>query len=393
MGGATTSAVHTAVKLAPLYDGLVLYGGDASRTSVLAKRLATKRTHFIEEFKAEQTEIRDAYNEHHAPLTPYEEANRIVSEERRVKSEERGVKNEERRTKNNLEDGGNSDSSLFTLHSSFFTLHSSLLKDLIDWRMFLLFWGFKGETLQQLLVNPEAEKTLRKGKQFLEKCIEDNSLEVEALYKIEPAIRRRNDIVLCEDGQTLPMLRSQSAAYHYRCLADFFDEKQPSPIGLFVVTARPLQEPKDEEERLMMHALCARLAEAAAEWLEEKVKRLKGEKVKNGNRHESNASTFQLFNFSTLRVAFGYATCPDHSLKRIVFDRLEAEQKLNVKLTDHYSIQPSTSVCGLIIWHPEAKYFPVGRIDRDQLRDYCQRRGITEEEGEQLLSKFIVQGK
>ena len=130
VGGATTSAVHTAVKLAPLYDGLVLYGGDASRTSVLAKRLTTKRTHFIEELKAEQTEIRDAYNEHHVPLTPYEEANRIVSEERRVKSEERGVKseergvkNEERRTKNNLEDGGNSDSSLFTLHSSFFTLH------------------------------------------------------------------------------------------------------------------------------------------------------------------------------------------------------------------------------------------------------------------------------
>jgi 5-methyltetrahydrofolate--homocysteine methyltransferase len=91
-----------------------------------------------------------------------------------------------------------------------------------------------------------------------------------------------------------------------------------------------------------------------------------------------------------LRVAFGYATCPDHSLKRIVFDRLQAEQKLHVTLTDHYSIQPSTSVCGLLIYHPKAKYFPVGRIDRDQLCDYCQRRGITIEEGEQLLSKFIA---
>ena len=393
VGGATTSAVHTAVKLAPLYDGLVLYGGDASRTSVLAKRLATKRAHFIEELKAEQTEIRDAYNEHHAPLTPYEEANRIVSEERRVKSEERGVKNEERRTKNNLEDGGNSDSSLFTLHSSFFTLHSSLLKDLIDWRMFLLFWGFKGETLQQLLVNPEAEKTLRKGKQFLEKCIEDNSLEVEALYKVEPAIRRGNDIVLCEDGQTLPMLRSQSAAYHYRCLADFFDEKRPSPIGLFVVTAHPLQEPKDEEERLMMHALCARLAEAAAEWLSSEERRVKSEESKLLAIPDCNSDSSLFTLHSSLRVAFGYASCPDHSLKRIVFDRLDAERKLNITLTDHYSIQPSTSICGLFINHPEAKFFPVGRIDRDQLRDYCRRRGITEEEGEQLLSKFIVQGK
>jgi 5-methyltetrahydrofolate--homocysteine methyltransferase len=156
------------------------------------------------------------------------------------------------------------------------------------------------------------------------------------------------------------------------------------------VTARPLQEPANEEERLMTHALCARLAEAGAEWLGEKVKKLKIEKVKEEEGLHEDVSTFQLFNFSTLRVAFGYATCPDHSLKRIVFDRLEAEQRLDVSLTDHYSIQPSTSVCGLFISHPEAKYFPVGRIDREQLTDYCQRRSISIEEGEQLLSKFIA---
>ena len=92
-----------------------------------------------------------------------------------------------------------------------------------------------------------------------------------------------------------------------------------------------------------------------------------------------------------MRFAFGYASCPDHSLKRIVFDRLDAEQKLNISLTDHYSIQPSTSVCGLFIKHPEVAYFPVGRIDREQLADYCQRREITIEEGENLLSKFITQ--
>lgn len=235
--------------------------------------------------------------------------------------------------------------------------------------MFLLFWGFKGETLPQLLVNPEAEKTLKKGKQFLESLLQKGLLKVETLYKEEPAKRQGNDIVLTDDGQTLPMLRSQSATHHFRCLADFFDEQQPSPIGLFLVTARPLLEPSSEEERLMTHALCARLAEAGAEWLQRQ--HYTGEKL--------------------MRVAFGYATCPDHSLKRIVFDRLEAEQKLDVTLTDHYSIQPSTSVCGLFIRHPEAQYFPVGRIDRDQLADYCQRRKITIEEGENLLSKFITQ--
>ena len=350
VGGATTSAVHTAVKLAPLYDGLVVYGGDASQTSVLAKRLSSGFAHFIEQMKAEQGQIRDAYNEHHAPLTPYEEANKrspLLAPP--------------------LGECPNASASTTIIALPQRGSGEGAILSLIDWRMFLLFWGFKGETLTQLLTNPEAEKTLHEGKRFLESCMEKDLLKVDILYKVEPARRQGNDIVFTEDGQHLPMLRSQSAAQHYRCLADYFDEEQPSPVGLFVVTARPTQESADETERLMMHALCARLAEAAAEWL--------SSSMDNGQW--------------SMRVAFGYATCPDHSLKRIVFDRLQAEQKMNVSLTDHYSIRPSTSVCGLLISHPEATYFPVGRIDQEQLKDYCRRRGITTEEGESLLSKYI----
>ena len=368
VGGATTSAVHTAVKLAPLYEGLVIYGGDASQTSVLAKRLSSKNAHFIEEYETEQQQIRNAYNEHHAPLTPYEEANRLAPHY-------------------NWKTGNPINVQCSSLRSgaggTMFNVQCEELLPLIDWRMFLLFWGFKGETMRQLLVNPEAEKTLREGKEYLEKAISEDLLEVQTLYKTELATRKGNDIVFCSDGQTLPMLRSQSAAYRYRCLADYFDEEQPSPIGLFVVTARPKQEPTDEPERLMMHALCARLAEAGAEWLTDTIR-------PSHNGKESSPFMGELEGVRPLRVAFGYASCPDHSLKRIVFDRLDAEQKLGITLTDHYSIQPSTSICGLFISHPEASYFPVGRIDRDQLTDYCRRRGITVEEGEQLLSKFIV---
>lgn len=343
VGGATTSAVHTAVKLAPLYDSLVIYGGDASQTSVLAKRLSSDSAHFIEQMKAEQGQIRDAYNEHHSPLTPYEEANKLRPQYHWQNSESVNVQ------------------------CSMPNVQCRHLLSLIDWRMFLLFWGFKGETLTLLLTNPEAEKTLHEGKRFLESCIEKDLLKVDILYKVEPAIRQGNDIVFTEDGQHLPMLRSQSAAQHYRCLADFFDEEQPSPVGLFVVAAQPTRESADETERLMMHALCARLAEAAAEWL--------SSSMENGQW--------------SMRVGFGYATCPDHSLKRIVFDRLQAEQKMTVSLTDHYGIRPSTSVCGLLVSHPEATYFPVGRIDQEQLKDYCRRRGISVEEGENLLSKYI----
>ena len=359
VGGATTSTVHTAVKLAPLYDGCVVHGGDASQTSLLAKHLQMDAETTIVQIKAEQQTLRDAYEEHHAPLTPYAEAN----------SKAPILNNYEWQETNELSD-------------YYGNIPITDLTTLIDWRMFLLFWGFKGETLQQLLVNPEAERTLKEGQKYLQRAIEQDSIEVKALLHYVPAKRRGNDIVLAAHsvlagyasekyGNTvLPMLRSQSATGHYLCLSDYFDEQASTPLGLFTIVARPKQQPADEGDRLMSHAICARLAEACAEHLQ----------------HLSTISS----QFSLLRVAFGYATSPDHSLKRIVFDLLEVEDKLNVTLTDHYSIQPSTSICGIFICHPDAHYFPVGRIDEDQLADYCQRRSISVAEGEQLLSKYIV---
>ena len=344
VGGATTSTVHTAVKLAPLYEGCVAYGGDASQTSLIAKHLQMDATTTIAQIKAEQQELREAYEEHHAPLTPYAEANAKAPQ-----------------------------LASFTSHLSCpsnIVPQTSDLLPLIDWRMFLLFWGFKGETLQQLLVNPEAERTLKEGQDFLAKAIEDNSIRLEVLHRFETAKRQGNDIVL-ESGKVMPMLRSQSTAGHYLCLADYFDTKEVTPIGLFVIACQPKVKSEDEGERLMSHAICARLTEACAEWLQKTI-------------------IAQADMPSLLRVGFGYATCPDHSLKRIVFDELDAERQMNVTLNDHYSIQPSTAICGLFITHPEARYFPVGRIDEAQLADYCQRRGINLDEGEQLLSKYIA---
>ena len=386
VGGATTSLVHTAVKLAPLYDGCVVHGGDASQTSLLAKHLQMDAETTIAQIKAEQQTLRDAYEEHHAPLTPYAEANELGMRKvkcRMVGNADCTMNNEEFFTRHSLIAKGD--------HSPII-IQNSTLEPLIDWRMFLLFWGFKGETLQQLLVNPEAERTLEEGKDYLQRAIEQQTIEVQSLLHFVPAKRHGNDIVLTgssacahsvlaglasekTDGTVLPMLRSQSTTGHYLCLADFFDEERPTPLGLFTVVARPKVQLTDEAERLMSHAICARLAEACAEWLTQS----------SVCRDAIETNTTAL-----LRVAFGYATCPDHSLKRIVFDLLDAERQLDIKLTDHYSIQPSTSICGLFICHPDAHYFPVGRIDEEQLADYCQRRGISVAEGEQLLSKYIA---
>ena len=363
VGGATTSPIHTAVKLAPLYDGCVVHGGDASQTSLLAKHLQMDADATIAQIKAEQQILRDAYEEHHAPLTSYAEANRMAP------------------VINHGLHGLNG----FPVESEYSgPVAVTDLLPLIDWRMFLLFWGFKGETLQQLLVNPEAERTLNEGKQYLQRAIEQGTIEVQTLLRFVSAKRRGNDIILTgfaseKDGTTiLPMLRSQSATGHYLCLADYYDEQQSTPLGLFTIVARPKEQPADEAERLMSHAICSRLAEACAEHLQ----RSAFFATPHAQREDVQCSM--------LRVAFGYATCPDHSLKRIVFDLLDAEQQLDITLTDHYSIQPSTAICGLFICHPDARYFSVGRIDEEQLADYCQRRGISVAEGEQLLSKYIA---
>lgn len=364
VGGATTSALHTAVKLAPLYtDGCVIYGGDASRTAVLAKRLQMNQTETTAEIKAEQQQLCEAYdNSHQTPLTPYTEANAKAPQL---------TYDDHYPTVEDMEQAvalltaaltGGTDVPPASQPSPL-----SSICELIDWRMFLLFWGFKGETLPQLLVNPEAAKTLNEGKQWQADAIASDSLRLQLLTHVEAATRRGNDIVLA-DGSVLPMLRSQSASTgHYHCLSDFFDGQKPRPLTLFTIVATPKDQPIDEQQRLMSHAICSRLAEATAEWLQQSIAQGR----------------------PSLRPAFGYASCPDHSLKRIVFDRLEAERRLGIFLTDHYSIQPSTAICGMLFTHPAARYFPVGRIDREQLTDYCLRRGITEAEGEGLLSKYL----
>ncbi|MBQ4387104.1 MAG: methionine synthase [Prevotella sp.] len=347
VGGATTSAVHTAVKLAPLYDGCVIYGGDASQTSVLAKKLQIDPEGTVRQVKAEQQQIREAYQEHHAELASYAEANAQAPQL-------------------SMADDGYPTLAELTARIPPVDVPIAHVSEFVDWRMLLLFWGFKGETLQQLLVNPEAEKTLYEGRAWLDKAVAESNVRLQLLVRFEQTLRHGNDLML-GDGQVLPMLRSQSQTGHYLSLADFFDEQRPRPLGLFTIVAQPVNAPADDAERLMGHAVCARLAEACAEWLQQHL---------YGSRR-------------VLRAAFGYASCPDHSLKRIVFDRLQAEQQLGITLTDHYSIQPSTAVCGMFIAHAEARYFPVGRIDSVQLEDYCQRRGITLEEGERLLSKYL----
>lgn len=335
VGGATTSAVHTAVKLAPLYSGGVIYGGDASSTSVFAKKYLAHPAQELAVLRQRQQQLRHVYAaSHKMALMPYGQA---CASAPRLEAVQCYPRRREVPLQVSIEQ----------------------VEPLIDWHMLLHYWGFKpGQESSE-----QARSTLAAARQQLEQVKRDSSIALRAVVKYYDACRQGNDIVL-DNGTRLPMLRAQSG----KCesLADFFPEQGTAPIGLFCVTAvDQLREgdPKDFEH-LMQQGLAARLAEAAAQWLQEQL-------YKPGD--------------VVIRPAFGYATCPDHSLKAVVVDALDARELLGLSLTESYMIVPATSVCGLLVAHPEAHYFAVGKIDRDQLADYARRRRLPVEEVEKLL--------
>lgn len=333
VGGATTSPIHTAVKLATIYSAGVVHGNDASSTSVLAKKYIANPHKLVSDVKAEQAKIRDQYFNRNIELIPFKDANSKAPKYNHNSS---------------------------TQPQAFNPPTVADVVEYVDWRMLLHFWGF-GANQQD---SEEARATLAEAKQLLEQLVKNVEVELKVSLKFTEAHSRQNDIV-CADGTVLPMLRQQSG----KCesLADFFPQAgNKASIVLFCITTDTKQKVSDEKS-LMRHALCARIAEATAEYLQ---------------RH--------LFpNKNAIRPAFGYSACPDHSLKKTVVDALGGEQTVGVRFTANFSMNPSTAICGMMIPHPAAHYFSIGKIGQDQFVDYCQRRGFTKEEGEKHLNQNL----
>lgn len=334
VGGATTSPLHTAVKLATAYSGAVVHGNDASATSVLAKKYVANPQMLIHEVKVSQELLREKYSNRHTAIVPFEAANAHAPHH------------------------------ACTTAAPVRQFSAPAISDIveyIDWRMLLHFWGFRTDQQQ----SPEAQDTLAKAKKLLEELIQSNELTLRVNVKHTEAYADGNDIV-CANGTVLPMLRQQSGKFE--SLADFFPQNGgEAPLDLFCITTSTKSKVPDTDKSLMVHALCARITEAAAEYMLQSL--YPGENV--------------------IRPAFGYSACPDHSLKKIVVDALGGEEKVGVKFTANYSMTPSTAICGMIIAHPDAHYFSIGKIGRDQFSDYCRRRGFTEVEGEKHLNQNL----
>ena len=346
VGGATTSTVHTAVKLAPRYDYGVIQGGDASRTAGIMKRLLSDRSSYLAQVKAEQEKIRGQYYHKQDRLLPYTEAQTLAPV---------------------------FDRESYRLPASFGE-HNLLgknmdLQDLIakiDWTPFFHFWGFKGKFPEIIHQHEEADRTYQAALEMLGTVIAGNEFEASIVVNFFDAYAEDDEIVL-DNGHRLPMLRQQKAGQECLSLSDYICPKAygTSTIGLFALKVADKQGSCNchDFSHLLRESLCARLTEALAEWMQEQLSE----------------------GLSLIRPAFGYSACPDHSLKKDVFDLLDAPSKIGVSLTTSYAIYPTTSLCGMLIAHPAARYFSIGKIGADQLTDYCTKRAITLEEGKRLL--------
>jgi 5-methyltetrahydrofolate--homocysteine methyltransferase len=381
IGGATTSRQHTAVRIAPEYSGPTVHVLDASRvTGVVSALLDRERRILLDrENRAEQERLRALHAERGSkPLLALAEARA-----RRTPIEWRA------------ED----------LAIPAFTgvrlveLEVGELRRYIDWQFFFHAWELKGRypaILDDPVKGAAARELLEAANALLDEIATEGSLRARGVYGFWPARAEGDDIVL-DGGLRFPMLRQQADhgdTRPNRSLADYVAPAETGladHVGAFAVAIHGADElaerfvaERDDYRAIMVRALADRLAEAFAEKLHETARRewyapdeaLSGEDLIRER-------------FRGIRPAFGYPACPDHSEKRRLLTLLRAE-RVGIGLTESCATTPPASVSGIYLAHPQARYFSVGRIDRDQVADYAERKGIAIDEAERWLGPNLA---
>ncbi|WP_434774219.1 methionine synthase [Pseudomonas oryzihabitans] len=385
IGGATTSKAHTAVKIEPQYkNDAVVYVTDASRAVGVATQLLSKelKTGFVERTRADYVEVRERT------------ANRSARTERL--SYEKAVANKP--AFNWL--GYKAPKPTFTGARVLEDIDLAVLAEYIDWTPFFISWDLAGKyprILTDEVVGEAATALFHDAQAMLSKLIDEKLIKARAVFGFWPANQVRDDDleVYGEDGQplaTLHHLRQQTIKPQGKpnlSLADFVAPKESGVtdyMGGFIVTAgigaeelaKDYERKGDDYNSIMVKALADRLAEACAEWLHEQVRK----------EHWGYAADETLDNealireqYKGIRPAPGYPACPDHTEKAALFKLLDPEASFNeagrsgVFLTEHYAMFPAAAVSGWYFAHPEAQYFAVGKIDKDQVGSYTERKG------------------
>ena len=393
IGGATTSRIHTAVKIAPVYSGAVVQVLDASRSVPVVNSLLNPSLspNYIAELKKEQAGLRES----HAARTTSKKY--LTLTEARLKRP--SLQWDETTVYKPLKPG-------ITLLEN---VTVGALRPYIDWTPFFMAWELHGrypEIFDHSDNGIEAKKLFDDANILLERIEKETLLGLKGVAGIFPANGTGDDIEVYADESrktvlmTLHTLRQQQekeAGEPNLALADFIASKElglHDYIGGFAVTAglgiekllKEFMDDQDDYHRIMTQALTDRLAEAFAEMLHEKVRReLWGYAPKENLKSEDLLKE----NYQGIRPASGYPSSPDHTEKAELFTLLNAETNTGITLTETFAMNPASSVSGLYFAHPSAKYFMLGKICRDQVEDYALRKGMTVKEAEKWLAPVL----
>jgi 5-methyltetrahydrofolate--homocysteine methyltransferase len=391
IGGATTNREHTAVKIAPQRSGPTVHVQDASRAVGVVSALldATQKDAFDKKTRAEQEQLRGIHaDKQRRPLVPYPAASagrpNVVWRAEDVPTP------------------------AFIGRRAIERQPLDELARFIDWTFFFTAWEMKGkypQILEHPKYGPAARDLFGAAQKLLARIVKEGSLTARAAYGFWPACSEDSDIVLFSDESRtrelcrFPMLRQQSGAGPYHCLADFVAPASAGladHVGAFAVTAgigaqelvKSFEQARDDYDAIMVKALADRLAEAFAECLHSRVRR------EWGYGADENFSNQDLIaeKYRGIRPAVGYPAWPDHTEKPVLFDLLQAPE-VGITLTESSAMSPAASVCGLYLAHPESRYFDVGRIDRAQVQDYARRRGLALDEMERWLAPNLGYSK
>lgn len=379
IGGATTSRMHTAVKIAPQFDKGVVHVLDASRSVTVAGSLLNpeQKPQFLENIRTEYTKLAEDFASKRKvkEFLPFEEA---------------------QKNKAAIDwTGFQPVKPSFTGVRTFHNYDLSEIRKYIDWQPFFISWELHGkfpQILEDPVVGKEATKLYQDANKMLDQIIAEKWLTAQGTAGFWPVTKTADDTVLVQQGEgemiPLQFLRQQikkAAGQPNLSLADFIC---PSPegdfIGAFSVTIHGIEPhlerfiaQNDDYSKINLQALSDRFAEAFAELLHEKVRKDLWGYVK-----EEMLSNEELIQekYRGIRPAPGYPACPDHTEKYKLFNLLGGEENTGIHLTESLAMYPASSVCGWYFSHPESKYFGVGKIQEDQFLDYVQRKDMPEDE-------------
>ena len=394
IGGATTSRVHTAVKIAPHYEGPVVYVPDASRSvSVAQGLLSDQAATYIDELNADYAKVRELHaNKKQTPMWALAKA---------------------RSNKTNIDwTNFKSPTPKFIGRRVFKNFDLAELARYIDWGPFFQTWDLAGPypaILKDEVVGVEAQKVFNDAQKMLQKIIEGRWITAHGVMGLYPANSvNHDDIALyADESRQSPVLtwhglRQQTEKQPgkpSRCLADFvapqLDAKgQPTKlqdyVGVFAVTAgigiekreQAFEAAHDDYSAIMLKALADRFAEAFAECLHERVR-----KDLWGYAAQENASFEDLVaeKYQGIRPAPGYPACPDHSVKKQMFELLQCDE-IGMGLTESLAMTPAASVSGFYLGHPDSQYFNVGKVSEDQVHDLAKRQNLKVSDIQRLLA-------